>query len=216
MATIIDMGIDSENMGIYHPKHKNRWKITFIGLSSIRGESSQSFSAGVSPFDHAQTKNVESAITMQMTNFARPHLTWNEAELHRYNSIAYIQTKHSWDPVSFSLEDDVTSLASRALQAQMERQQYMIGALGGVGSTNLLAPAAVGQDYKFAAEAVMLDGGNTALEIWHMQGCWLKDVNYGEMDYSTGDPMKIEVSMRYDHAYQVFGDKQYGQALGGH
>ena len=211
MATITDMGIDSANLGIYHPKHKNRWKITFIGLSAIRHESAtQSFSF----LDGPNAASNYSALTMQMTNFSRPHLTWNESELHRYNSIAYIQTKHTWDPLSFSLEDDVNSWASMALRDQMERQQYMIGSKG--GSKNLLAPAAVGQDYKFAAEAVMLDGGDQALEIWHMQGCWLKDVNYGEMDYSTGDPMKIDVSMRFDHAFQRFGDKEYGTALGGH
>ena len=36
MATILDIGIDSANMGVYHPKMKNRWKVVFYqpGTSS--------------------------------------------------------------------------------------------------------------------------------------------------------------------------------------
>jgi hypothetical protein len=150
-----------------------------------------------------------------LTNFSRPHLTWNEYEIHRYNSIAYVQTKHTWDPVSFSLEDDVNSNASSALQMQLERQQYLVGVMGKSGSSNLLAPAPVGAQYKFACEAVMLDGGDVPLEVWTLQGCWFKDVNYTELDYSTGDAVKIDVSMRFDHAFQSFNFTDYGQAIGG-
>jgi hypothetical protein len=208
MATIYDMGIDSANMGIYHPKHKNRWKVTFIGMdSSVRQEGNMNLFGST-----LGGKPVPSNITMQLTNFSRPHLTWNEYEIHRYNSIAYVQTKHTWDPVSFSLEDDVSSYASRALQVQLERQQYLLGQRS---EGSLLAPAPVGSEYKFACEAVMLDGGDVTLEIWHMQGCWFKDVNYTELDYSTGDAVKIDVSMRFDHAFQTFGAKKYGQAIGG-
>lgn len=207
MATIYDMGIDSKNTGIYHPKHKNRWKVTFIGLTDQRtpGE--------FNPLGNTKEgMPIPSDLTMQMTNFSRPHITWNEYEIHRYNSIAYVQTKHTWDPVSFSLEDDVNSYASRALQAQLERQQYLLSQRSKDG---LLAPAPVGAQYKFACEAVMLDGGEIPLEIWHLQGCWFKDVNYTELDYSTGDAVKIDVSMRFDHAFQAFEASGYGQAIGG-
>lgn len=214
MATIQDMGIDIANQGIYHPKHKNRWKATFTGLGGNR----------IKPNPAVGITNVgtANAVTMQVVKMSRPNLTWEENTIHRYNSIAYVAAKHSWDAISITLEDDVNSRASLQLQNQAEKQQLLIGGANGTiggaiqSNPNFLQPAAVAEEYKFACELAMLDGGDRILETWVLQGCWFKSLNYGDVDYSAGEQVTIELSMRYDHAYQIVENTNYGTAIGGY
>ena len=54
----------------------------------------------------------------------------------------------------------------------------------------------------------MLDGGNGAnepqvLETWEIYGCYLKEVNYGDMNYGTSEPVTIAMTLTFDNAVQV-------------
>lgn len=213
MATIHDMGIDIANQGIYHPKHKNRWKATFTGLGGNR--------ILPNPAVGITSVGVANAVTMQVVKMSRPNLSWDENTIHRYNSIAYVAAKHKWDPISLTLEDDVNSRASLQLQNQAEKQQLLIGGMNGTiggaiqSNPNFLQPAATAQEYKFACELAMLDGGDRILETWVLQGCWFSTLNYGDVDYAEGSQVTIDVSMRYDHAYQIVENTNYGTAIGG-
>lgn len=208
----MDIGIDLNNIGLYHPKARNKWKAVFLNLGGPRNnytgqESITSNGEAISA--------VQNAITMQCTNFSRPSLSFDEVALHRYNSVGYVAAKHSWSECSMTLEDDVTSYASSLLRAQLERQQYLIGSSVS-GEPNLLGTASTASQYKFSCELAMLDGGVNETEIWQLQGCWFKSINWGDLDYSDGGAVKIECTLRFDHAVQRIPDAiAYGTALGG-
>jgi hypothetical protein len=53
----------------------------------------------------------------------------------------------------------------------------------------------------------VLDGGNGAnepvvLETWELAGCQLSSVDYGDMAYSSNDPVQIALTIRFDNATQ--------------
>lgn len=187
MSTINDIGIPGIGSGILQPKQKNRWRVTFANLGG--GIDSQ-------------------PVSMQATKTNRPHLKFENVALHRYNSIAYIASKHSWDPISMTLQDDVTGSASKVIQAQLQKQQWLIGAEG-----QWLAAAGEGSLYKFVIYLDMLDGNDQVTEKWTVEGCWIEDVDYGEVDYSTGDAVEIALSIRYDHARQNIGGYNQGKGI---
>jgi hypothetical protein len=65
----------------------------------------------------------------------------------------------------------------------------------------------------------MLDGGNGAnapnvLETWEIYGCLVSAVNYGEMNYTSNDPVKIQLTIKYDNAIQTQGVAGVGAAIG--
>ena len=157
MSTINDIGIPGVGTGIYHPKQKNRWRVTFANMGG--GADSQ-------------------PVSMQAVTVNRPTLNFEEVPLHRYNSVAYVAAKHSWEEMKLTLEDDVTGTASAVIQAQLQKQQWLIGAEG-----QWLAAAGEGSLYKFVTYLDQLDGNDQVIEKWTVEGCWLKSVNYGEMDY---------------------------------
>lgn len=190
MATYLDMGIPEVGPGILQPKLKNRWRITFANLGG--GTNS-------------------APVSMQAISFSRPNLQFQEVELHRYNSRAWIASKHNWEPMSLTVEDDVTNTATNVIQEQLQKQQWLVGAEG-----PWLATAATGSAYKFTAYADMLDGNEQILERWTYEGCWIVTCDFGEMGYADGDAATINLSVRFDHARQdvSFNTSNLGTALG--
>jgi hypothetical protein len=188
------MGIPGAGFGILHPKQKYRWQVTFVGLARlVPGASSRD-------------------ITRQATTITRPNLSFEEVPIHRYNSVAYIAGKHSWEPISLTIEDDITGLASYAIQGQLETQERLIGAdLPG----QWLNSAATGSDYKFGTIIEALDGNEGVVERWRIEGCFIQSADYGDLDYSASDASTITVQLRYDHARQELTGQGYGTALNG-
>lgn len=176
MANINDMGIPGVGTGILQPKLKNRWAVIFAGLGG--GNDSQ-------------------PLSMQAVTFDRPKLSFEEVPLNRYNSRAWVAGKHNWEETTLAVEDDVGGTASQVLQNQLQMQQWIIGAQG-----PFFASATTGSQYKFVTYVQMLDGNQGVLELWTLEGCWLKSVTYDTLDYSASDAIKIQISMRFDNARQ--------------
>ena len=147
---------------------------------------------------------------MQVVTTSRPNLSFEEVPIHRYTTTAYVAGKYTWDPLNVSVEDDVTGLAAAVIGEQQERQQKLIGADGPWMNTAPTASA-----YKFGARLEMLDGNETVLEEWILEGCWLQAVDRGDLDYQDSGAVTIQLTIRFDHAREVNNKNALGTALGG-
>lgn len=194
MATLSQAGIAGVGNGILHPKHKNRWRVLFTGLGGSLGASS----------------GVPNELSMQAVTVTRPSLSFEEVQLDRYNSRAYVAGKHTFEACNMTVEDDVTNRASNAIQTQLERQQRLIGASGPWLNTEATAFG-----YKFGTLIEMLDGNESVVESWKMEGCFLSAVDWTDLDYSTGEKVTINLTVRYDHARQLLIPAVQGSAIGG-
>ena len=194
MATLSQMGVPSAGFGILMPKQKYRWQVTFVQLARlVPGASSRE-------------------LTRQATTVSRPSLSFEEVQIHRYNSSAWVAGKYTWEPMSLTLEDDITGLASYAVQGQLETQQRLIG---GDLPGEWLNSAATGSDYKFGTILEQLDGNDGVVERWKLEGCWIQSANYNDNDYSASDANTIDLQIRFDHARQELTGQGYGTALNG-
>lgn len=192
MATINDFGIPGVGEGILHPKHMHRWRVFFVNMAG---------GASTLPLSH------------QLVTFKRPTLNFEKITLDRFNSRAFVAGKHTIEPLDFTLEDDISSSATNIIQQQLQIQQWLIGAEG-----PFLGAASEGSEYKFVARLEMLDGGRNdeVVERITCEGCWLENVDYGEVDYSSAEAVKINVTMSIDHFRQDLGGYSGpGSALGG-
>ena len=191
MATINDIGIPGVGTGILQPKLKHRWRVTFANLGG--GTDSQ-------------------PLSMQAVTVSRPSVTFDEIQLDRYVSRAFVAGKYTWEDMSLSVEDDVTGTAARVIQEQMQKQQWLVGAEG-----PWLAAAGEGSLYKFVTYLDMMDGNEQVIEKWTVEGCWIKTANWNDLDYSASEAVKIDLTIRFDHARQDIGGYNQGQgvALGG-
>lgn len=191
MATLSQAGIPGVGNGILMPKLKNRWRVTFVGIGASAGGNSADLS-------------------MQAVTVTRPNLTFEQIKLDRYNSSAYIAGKHEWEPCNLVVQDDITGKASGILRNQLEAQQKLIGADG-----PWMATAATASAYKFGMKLEQLDGNETVVEQWLLEGCFIAGSDFGDLDYSTAEAVTITLQVRFDHARQVLEQLGLGTAIGG-
>ena len=167
------------NQGLLMPKLKYRFRVIFenFGVSTPRTE-----------------------LTKQVMDFTRPQVDFADIDIPIYNSTVKLAGKYTWSDLTCNLRDDAGGNVSRLVGEQLQKQLDFTE----------MASAASGIDYKFLTRFEVLDGGNGAgepvvLENWEIYGCYLKSVNYNNMDYSASEPVTIALSIRFDNASQTPG-----------
>ena len=169
----------ADSQGLLMPKLKYRFRATFINF-------------GV---DTATTE-----LTKQVVDIKRPNVTFTPITIDVYNSKVFLQGKPEWQETTINLRDDASGAVSKLVGQQIQKQFDFLEQ----------ASAASGINYKFSLQFDMLDGGNgtstpTILEQWELDGCFLSSVDYGDMNYSTNDPVQIALNIKFDNAVQTIG-----------
>lgn len=178
----------SSTQGLLMPKLKYRFRVIFEGL-------------GVS------TPRTE--LTKQVIDFARPEVTFEEILVPIYNSTLKLAGKHSWGDVTVNLRDDAGGNVQKRVGEQLQKQLDFMEQ----------ASAAAGIDYKFTTRCEVLDGGNgtstpVVLETWELYGCYLKGVNYNDLNYGSSEAVTISMTMAFDNALQTPIGSGVGATIG--
>ena len=164
--------------GLLMPKLKYRFRVTL-----------DSFGVG----------GVQSTeLTKQVITVDRPVITFEEIKIPVYNSTVKLLGKHSFGDAKLKLRDDASGVVTKKIGEQMQKQFDFFEQSG----------AASGTDYKFRMRVEILDGGNGAyepvtLESFEYLGCFIKGATYAGGDYSSNEPMDIELTITYDNAIQL-------------
>ena len=149
------------------------------------------------------------SLTKQVVDVTRPNLSFENIVLDVYNSKANIAGKHSWEPVTLTLRDDINNGVQRAVGLQLQKQFNFM--------EQSSAPAA--GSYKFITNIEVLDGGNGAtgpvvLEKFSLVGCYIESANYNSLNYATNEAVTITLSIRYDNAIQYGVNGNFTDGIG--
>ena len=63
-----------------------------------------------------------SELTKQVMDITRPNLTFDQVTLDVYNSRVYVAGKHTWEPITVTLRDDVNNSVSKLVGEQIQKQ----------------------------------------------------------------------------------------------
>ena len=177
----------AQSQGLLMPKLQYRFRVILenFGVSTPRSE-----------------------LTKQVVDVTRPDLSFDQITLDVYNSRVYMAGKHTWNPITLNLRDDVNNAVSKLVGEQVQKQFDFFEQ----------ASAASGIDYKFTARTEVLDGGQgasepTVLETFELYGAYVESVNYNTLAYNTSDPATISLSIRYDNAIQTPQGNGIGSAV---
>ena len=181
----------ANSQGLLMPKLKYRFRVSL-----------ENFGAG-SPV-------VE--LTKQVIDVTRPNVNFESIALDVYNSKIYYAGKHTWQPITITIRDDVNNSVNKLCGEQLQKQFDFFEQ----------SSAASGIDYKFKGRIEILDGGNGAnapgvLETFELVGCFIQDINYNQLSYSDSNPVDIQLQVQYDNAIQTNGAGQpdgLGKAVG--
>jgi hypothetical protein len=182
-------GDSASNQGLLMPKLQYRFRVSLENF-------------GVS------TPTTE--LTKQVIDVARPNVSFEKMTIDIYNSRVYLAGKHTWDPITLNLREDVNNNVQKLVGEQLQKQFDFYEQ----------SSAASGQDYKFTTRIEILDGGNgantpTVLETFELYGCYVESANYNQLAYSNStDPVSIALNIQYDNAVQSPQGTGIGTAIG--
>jgi hypothetical protein len=150
-------------------------------------------------------------LTKQVVDVTRPNVSFEPITLDVYNSRSYLAGKHTWEPISLTLREDVNNEVQKRVGEQLQKQFDFLEQ----------ASAASGGDYKFVTKIEILDGGNgdgdtaaNVLDTFELYGCFVESANYNTLAYATNDPVTVSLSIRYDNAIQTDDAGGIGNAVG--
>lgn len=137
-------------------------------------------------------------LTKQVVDVTRPNVTFDQITLDVYNSRVYLAGKHTWEPITINLREDVNNEVQLLVGEQLQKQFDFYEQ----------SSAASGLDYKFTTKIEILDGGNGAnqpnvLETFELYGCYLEGATYNTLSYAESAPVTIGLTVRYDNAIQT-------------
>ena len=184
----LDSSASSSNQGLLMPKLQYRFRVSLENF-------------GVS------TPTTE--LTKQVVDVTRPNVSFEDIQVDVYNSRVYLAGKHTWEPITLNLREDVSNNVQKLVVEQLQKQFDFFEQ----------SSAASGSDYKFVTRIEVLDGGNgintaNVLETFELYGCYLQSANYNTLAYATNDPVTVALAIRYDNAIQTPQGTGVGTAVG--
>ena len=184
----LDSNASASNQGLLMPKLSYRFRVSLenFGVSSPTTE-----------------------LTKQVMDVTRPNVSFEQMTVDIYNSRVYLAGKHTWEPVTLNLREDVSNNVQKLVGEQLQKQFDFFE----------MSSAASGSDYKFVTRIEILDGGNGAnapsvLETFELYGCYVESANYNTLNYAESNPVTVTLNIRYDNAIQTPQGTGVGTAIG--
>ena len=184
----LDSNASASNQGLLMPKLQYRFRVSLENFG---------------------TSSPTTELTKQVVDVTRPNVTFDQMTVDIYNSRVYLAGKHTWEPITLNLREDVSNNVQKLVGEQLQKQFDFFEQ----------SSAASGSDYKFVTRIEILDGGNgintaNVLETFELYGCYLQSANYNTLAYATNDPVTVALAIRYDNAIQTPQGTGVGTAVG--
>ena len=128
-----------------------------------------------------------------VSSAARPNAKINATEIQFLNTSTYVAGRFTWQELRVTFRDPIGPSASQALM-----EWFRLHAESVTGRMGYAA------GYKKDIELEMLDPTGVVVEKWILQGTFITDINFNELDYSKDDLATITCSLRMDRCIQVF------------
>jgi hypothetical protein len=124
---------------------------------------------------------------------SRPHITIGATEIQFLNTSTFVAGRFNWQTINVTFRDPIGPSAAQALMEWVRlHAESVTGRMGYAAG------------YKKDIELEMLDPTGVVVEKWILQGTFLTDLNFNELDYSRDDIATITASLRMDRCIQVY------------
>lgn len=128
---------------------------------------------------------------------ARPKLSYKEIEVNHLIETIRFAGRPDWEPLRVTLYDIAQSnpawkwiTSNYYLTSTGNPNNLKVGYLGGASA-----------GFKRNVQIFMIDSCGFALEAWNYINAYPVDVDWGQVDMSRSEVMRIEMTLRYDRAY---------------
>lgn len=131
----------------------------------------------------------QNLIMQGLESFEAPRESNEEIELGFANEKRYVAGRTTYEASPLVLKDFVDVGVANAV-VKWRRQVYNPDT-GSIG---------LARDYKKTADLTLIAPDQSIVRIWKLIGIWPQAVEYGDLDMTTSDYVKITTTLRYDKA----------------
>jgi acyl-CoA-binding protein len=131
----------------------------------------------------------------------KPAVSFTETSHNYLNHTYYWPARAEWNEVDITLVDPVEPDLAGTLVAAIQAMGYNIPfdteALSGLAT---VSKDSATKQFNGAIIIKQIDHQGTPLETWTLKNAWIKEVTFGDLDYSTEDLTEVTIKFRYDWA----------------
>ena len=128
-----------------------------------------------------------------VTSTSRPSANIGSVEIPFLNTSTYVAGRFVWNTINVTFKDPIGPSASQALM-----EWFRLHAESVTGRMGYAA------GYKKDIELEMLDPTGVVVEKWILQGTFITDLNFNELDYNNDALATIDCTLRMDRCIQVY------------
>lgn len=128
-----------------------------------------------------------------VTSAARPSAKIASVPIPFLNTSTYVAGRFEWNTIKVTFKDPIGPSASQALM-----EWFRLHAESVTGRMGYAA------GYKKNVDLEMLDPTGVVVEKWILQGCFLEDINFGELAYDQDALATIDATLRMDRCILVY------------
>ena len=123
----------------------------------------------------------------------RPSIEFDEVILEHMNVTRYIKGKGRWQTLDITLYDPIVPSSAQAVMEWVRLSHESVTGRDGYSDF-----------YKKDVTFNVLGPVGDIVEEWTLKGSWIQQANFGELDFSSSEPVDITVTLRYDYAILQF------------
>jgi hypothetical protein len=114
-------------------------------------------------------------------------------QLNHINVQRYVKGVTKWDPITFTLFDPITPSGAQAVMEWVRLHHESVTGRDGYSDF-----------YKKDITFNSLGPVGDKVEEWTLKGTFISSATFGDMDWSSEDPVTIELTLKYDYAILQF------------
>jgi hypothetical protein len=120
---------------------------------------------------------------------ARPTIKFETLVMNHINIKRKIQGKGEWEDIKLELYDPIVPSAAQKVMEWVR-----------LGHESITGRRGYADFYKKDITIKILGPVGDVVEKWKLKGAFLVNVDFSDLDYSSDDPMQIDIDLAYDYA----------------
>lgn len=128
-------------------------------------------------------------LTLEAKKVSLPKITFEEKKIEGYGHETKYAGKETFSDITVTVLNSIDNVIYKELLRQKQLQSS--------SSTSVTATAPT--NYKFLMNVEHLGGNSERLAYWQYEGCWIKDLDFGDMEYGNYDAMMITMVCSIDN-----------------
>lgn len=133
--------------------------------------------------------NIDGIPTFLIRTTGRPKMTNDEFEMPYINNTSYFKGLSKWETMDITLVDSIETAASKALMDWLLLHHDQATGVDGYKA-----------EYTKNVTLKLISPLGTTIEEWSLKNVWMTNIDLGSLDYTSGDPIEISLTLRFDDA----------------